>query len=218
MTTCRTLIRRAMLEIKALSSGEQPSADEMSDGLEVLQEVLDGLFGMGVGQSLSDQIVEIDTDLPANTRALVFATVPLTITLPEMPENGQRVQIKDMVGNLSTNTVSIPAVPSDIVLNTDSGDYVFVYIDSSASWVLVSQLTPDSELPIGDDEFFRLELALRLIPMFGGNLTPESAKAHMRATNRIRARFHVTVITPADDAVTFLSRQSYNTGFNSPNA
>jgi hypothetical protein len=171
-------------------------------GLEVLQEVLDGLFGMGVGQSLSDQIVEIDTDLPANTRALVFATVPLTITLPEMPENGQRVQIKDMVGNLSTNTVSIPAVPSDIVLNTDSGDYVFVYIDSSASWVLVSQLTPDSELPIGDDEFFRLELALRLIPMFGGNLTPESAKAHMRATNRIRARFHVTVITPADDAVT----------------
>jgi hypothetical protein len=54
--------------------------------------------------------------------------------------------------------------------------------------------------------------------MFGGNLTPESAKAHMRATNRIRARFHVTVITPADDAVTFLSRQSYNTGFNSPNA
>jgi hypothetical protein len=218
MTTCRDIIRRAMLEIKALASGEQPTADELSDGLEVLQEVIDGLFGMGVGTELTDLIVETDADLAPDTRALVFATAPITLSLPDMPSNGNRIQIKDMAGNLGTYPVTLPAVPVDTVLNTDNGDWVFVYVDSAASWVLVSPVGADSDLPLGDDEFFRLELALRLIPMYGGSLTPESAKAHMRASNRIHARFRSRAVIPADDAVTFLSRQSYNTGFNGPNA
>jgi PHD/YefM family antitoxin component YafN of YafNO toxin-antitoxin module len=47
-------------------------------------------------------------------------------------------------------------------------------------------------LPLSDDEFFRLELAETIAPMFGGALTPESQNRLTRARARIRARFEVS--------------------------
>jgi hypothetical protein len=43
--TCRDLVRQAMQEIRAIGSGETPTADEADDGLARLQGIVDGLFG-----------------------------------------------------------------------------------------------------------------------------------------------------------------------------
>jgi hypothetical protein len=213
MATCRDLIRAAMLEIRALASGEQPTADELSDGMARLQSIVDGLFGFPIGGPLADVVVEQDTTLEPDARALVFASTPITLTPCDMPTNGTRMQIKDMLGNFATYPVTIPSLPTDIVMNTNGQNDTYVYLEDIASWFGISNLTADSAIPLGDDEYFTLELAKRLAPMFGASLTAESAAALQRAWSRIRARFRSQHIIPCDDAVIYLSRQSYNTGF-----
>jgi hypothetical protein len=189
MTTCRDLIRASMLEIRAIASGEQPTADELSDGMARLKNIVDGVFGFPIGARLVDVIVEDDTTLEPDQRALVFADKPITITPCDMPRDGTRMQVKDMLGNFATYPVTIPSLPTDIVMNANGQSDTYVYLEDLTSWVAISSLTPDSQIPLGDDEYFVLELAKRLAPMFGATLTAESAVALQRAWARIRARF-----------------------------
>ena len=216
MTTCRNIIRSAMLEIKALASGEEPTADELSDGLERLQGIVNGLLGNGVGTSLADVDVAADSTLLPDTRAIVAQSAAITLTFPATPANGQRVQI---IGDFATHNATLDGngrtIPA-VTLSSDATNNTYIYIADTASWALISPLTADSDLPINDDEFFTLELGKRLVPMFGGQMTPEGAAALQRASNRIRARFRSQAVTPCDDAVQFLSRQSYCTGYLGP--
>jgi hypothetical protein len=211
--TCLDIITEALREIRVVGVSRQPKASEAELGLHRLQAILTGLFGFGVGKSLTDQVVESDTDLNPDTRALVYASTPITFTFPEMPSDGQRIQIQDLRGNFASYPVTIEATPANIILNTSGAIYTFVYVTDTATWVAVSPITLSGQLALGDDEFFTLELANRLAPVFGAQLSPESASALQRAGNRIRARFSYPVVTPCDDAVLFLGRQSYTTGF-----
>src|SRR4051812_19149468 len=138
--TCRDLIRQAMQEIRAIGSGETPTADEADDGLARLQGILDGLFGNGVGYPLADVETDEGLEMDADTRYLVFASAPLTFSLPESPKNGDRLQVQDVLGAFGTYPVTLSATPSDIVLNAP-GIYTCVYIADTATWVGVSPLT-----------------------------------------------------------------------------
>jgi hypothetical protein len=208
MATARDIITDAMKEIRALSSGETPTSNEADDGLTALQRIMDGLFGFGLGVALSDLDVDADSDIDPNIRAIV--TAPVTLTFPDSPLNGDRIQIKNIGG------VSITIAPGNRSVegsNPTTDDASFVYVAETATWALVSPLTLDTAMPFGDDEFFVLETAKRLAPMFGASLSQESGLALMRATNRFKARFSPTVAIPADDGVRFLSTQSYRNGF-----
>lgn len=211
MTTCRDIITHAMRELGVIGVGKQPKAAEAEEAMFRLQAIVSGLIGNGVGTPLADQIIETDTDLSADTRNLIYATARMTVSLPDMPANGARVQIKDMLGNLSTYPLTIEAIPSDLVLSTNNGDWTLIYIGST--WNLVTPLSIDLSIPFDDDEFFTLELAKRLAPVFGVPFPPTSEPALLRAANRIRAKFRSQAVVPCDDAVRFLSLQSYNTGF-----
>ena len=191
MATCRDLITRAMREIRAIGSGEDPTADELTDGLTTLQSLVDGLYGNSVGYTLTDVEIDGDTDLEADTRYLVFAESEISVTLPESPKNGARLQIHDVLGTFSTYPFTIEATPSDIVLGTP-GVYTFIYLADTATWTRVSPLTADSLIPLGEDEVFSLELAQALAPMFGASLTVESQNRLMRARARLRARLEVS--------------------------
>lgn len=186
MTTCRDHITRAMREIRALSSGQTPTADELGDGLVLLQGLVDGLFGDSVGYPLTDEIVDADSDIVADTRCLVFTSSP-SLSFPEDPVNGQRVAIKDMIG--TAYPITIAATPDDVTVSTDS---TFIYDGNSATWLLVSPLGADSELPISEDEFFRLELAAAFAPQFNAALSAESVERLKRARARTRARYEVS--------------------------
>lgn len=198
MATCRDLITSAMREIRAIGSGEDPTADELTDGLSTLQAMVDGLYGNSVGYPFTDVEIEDSEELEADTRYLVFASAEIIVSLPESPVNGQRLQIQDVLGTFATYPVTIEATPSDIVLGT-SATYTFIYIAETASWTLVSPLTADSSIPLGEDEFLRLELAQALAPMFGAALTAESQNRLQRARARVRARFEVSRDEPPSD-------------------
>jgi hypothetical protein len=174
-----------MLEIRASGS---PPAEEADDGLARLQGIVNGLFGNTVLEDVeTDEGLEMDTD----TRYLVFASAPLLFSMPESPKNGARLVVQDMLGAFATYPLTIEATPANIVLDAP-GTYGLVYIADSATWAGISPLTLDSVLPLNDDEFFWLELAEAIAPMFGAALTPESQNRLTRARARIRARFEVS--------------------------
>jgi hypothetical protein len=103
-----------MQEIRAIGSGEMPTADEADDGLARLQGIVDGLFGNTVLEDVeTDEGLEMETD----TRYLVFASGPLMFSLPESPKNGARIQVQDMLGAFGTYPLTIEASPANIVLD-----------------------------------------------------------------------------------------------------
>lgn len=212
MTTCRTIIRHAMIELGVLEGEGNPSATEASDGLFRLQAIIDGLFGCGVGTALVDLEVTGATAILTDQRALVSATGSFTITMPDTPDNGSRIQVVDILGNLATYPLTLDGngrkVEGSATKAITAGG-TWIYTADTANWQKVSPLALDDALLLGDDEFFTLETAKRLAPMYGAQMSRESVVALQRAANRIRARFASRGVVPADDAVRLLSRQSY---------
>jgi hypothetical protein len=216
-STCLDIITSAMRELGVLGIGKTPKAAEASEGLTRLQAILDGMFGAGIGSPLTDYELDQDTTLENDTRALVYASSAITLTFPEQPFNGARMQVKDMLGTFATYNVTLAGSNRYIenaltqTLSTNATDTTWLYNAEVANWAKVSSLILTDNLLIGDDEFFTLELAKRMANIFGAQFRSEDAL--LRAANRIRARYRSLVIVPCDDAVRFLSRQSYGTGF-----
>ena len=99
MTTCRDIITRAMQESGIVALGETPTAAESSAGLTRLNAVIASAFGNSVGEGLSDLTLASSDEIDPNVRCVVTGrTAAITITLPEAPRNGARVQIIDADG------------------------------------------------------------------------------------------------------------------------
>jgi len=215
--TCLDIITDAMRELGVLGIGKDPKASEADYGLTRLQRIVDGMFGNGVGLSLAEVEIDGTADLAADTRNLCSLTTAATLTLPDSPKSGARIQVKDMLGNFASHNVTLDGNGRLIegtatkALNTNSTDTTWVYVGDSANWVKVQTLALTDPLALGDDDFFTLALAKRMAPAFGAKFTSEDAL--LRAANRIRARFPSKAIVPADDAVLFLGRQSFGCSF-----
>lgn len=217
MATCLDIVTYAMRELGVLSIGREPRAAEADEGMVRLQAIIDSMWGAGIGAPLLDQELDANFELIADTRALVYAASAITLTFPERPFNGARIQVKDMLGTFATDNVTLDGNNRYIelsltkTLSTNGTDTTWVYEAETANWAKVSPLALADTLPFTDNEFFTLALAKRLAPVFGAQFASEDAL--LRSANRIRAKFASEVIIPADDAVRFLSRQSYGCGF-----
>jgi hypothetical protein len=220
MATCLDIISAAMRELAVLGMGKEPKAAEAEHGMTRLQALIDGMWGAGIGSPLTDQEIAGDADLTADTRALVYASSPLALTFPELPFNGARIQVKDMLSSFATNNVTLDANNRQIelstsqTLSTDGADTIWVYIAEAANWAKVSPLDLSDLLPFNDDEFFTLALAKRLATTFGARFQSEDAL--LRSANRFRAKYASQVVVPADDGVRFMSRQSWSHGLIGP--
>lgn len=215
-TTCLDTITHAMRSIGVLAIGRELKAAEAVEGLFRLQAIIDGLFGNGVGLKLTDTDVTGDVDVATDSRNLVAATNAITLTFPQSPANGARVQIKDMAGNFATYPVTIDGNGRHVegsataTISMNGTDTTWVYIADDANWAKVAPLALTDTMPIADDEFFTLNLAKRMAPTYGAQFVDDVGL--LRAANRIRARFSSSVVIPCDDAVRYLSTQSYRNG------
>jgi hypothetical protein len=221
VATCLDIITDAMRERGVLGLGKDPKAAEAEHGLKRLQAIFDGLMGNGIGASLSDLAVTASGTLVADTKALVSATAALTLTFPATPSNGQRIQVIDLLGNFGSCNVTLAGngsrieTAASVSLFTNSINRTWIYIDGN--WTRIEALSLSDTIILDDDEFFTLELAKRLSG-FGAPMAAESVDALRLAKNRIRARYSYPVVTPADDAVRFLSRQAYRSALDQPPA
>lgn len=218
MTTCRDIITRSMQESGIVALGETPAAAESSAGLTRLNAIIASAFGNSVGEGLSDLTLAVSDEIDGNTRCVVTGrTAAITITLPEAPQNGARVQIIDADGTFDTYSVTVArngrkleGAYANLTLSTEGLNRTWLYRGDLADWVRVSELGLNDDLPfpLEHEDAFVIELAIRMNPVFGASLSPESLAAHQTAMRRLRAAYRQTRIVSAEAAVLNLSTQA----------
>lgn len=215
MTLARAIIKGALRESNLLSLGFDPNANQNTEGLEKLQQIIAGVFGFKAGLQLrewpvgTDGVDDVTTSWtrsdweipPPNVRLMVSSTEAETIVLPSFPDNGARVGIVDLTGTMAAHPVTldpngkmIEGAATALAVNVNGANIEWMYRADLGNWVRLTLLGLDDSLPfpIQFDPYFETTLAMRLNPRYGRSITQETAAAladslaQMRATYRQR--------------------------------
>lgn len=176
--TLRDLIRLALLDIGVINGARAPTAAEAADALAVFNEWVQGRFGFGAGDQLTDVVVTTSPyTANENERILWTGTGTLTVNLPATysegsitrpPRGGARVMVT--AGGVTTQ---------------------HVYISSRGQWVQLGNFTLDSVDPLGPDvnHWLRVILSDRLTAMFNVPKPDDLPRRVDEAERAIAARF-----------------------------
>ncbi len=162
MPTCRDIITAAFRKTKVYGSGETPTAADMADALDELQNLYEQWGSNGMFGRLSDVYTNGDYEAGPNERVTVtdsgVVTIPVTVD-----DQGEDYPPYD--------TAFVEVI--DTVAGTVSRS-----IYELGAWVSVSDLTLDSEAPLASKGRSGLAacLALSLADEFGGEVGPGTAR------------------------------------------
>jgi hypothetical protein len=223
MATARETIQKALRKIGVAVLLQAPSATQLAMGLTELNQLISQYAGFGV--SLPPVLVKqsvtltISDDEPS---ARLAAAGGITITLPEQPVDGARVQVID-VGlafagapvTLSPNGWLIEGATANLTLNTAGLNRAWMFRPDLAAWVRAAPLLIDDVLPFPEefDAGMALLLAQRLAGEYGRELSPEDRGMAMAAHTRLRARYAAPPKLSFSDEVARLGDASRNRGW-----
>lgn len=157
MPTCRDVITRAFRKTKVYGTGEEPSSEDMTDGLDELQSFYEQCAANGMFGQLHDVLTSLDYEAAAGER--VTATDGAVITRPtELPDDETKppyelsfIEVVDTVAQTVTR-----------------------YLYENGAWVDINSLALDDEAPLsgrGRDGLAAC-LALPLAEEYGGEIGP----------------------------------------------
>lgn len=206
MALASDIIRRAFRESNLIPIGQAPNANQMSEGIELLNSLILSTVGNEVSDGFDEIIIGGDFDqsellinyLPVNTR-IVFSTLdgPIALGLNPYPKDGHRIAIVDTDGNISTNTVTLEGNgrtiegASSVTVDTDLMNRQWMYRADSGNWVRISELVSADPMPFPTefDDYFSTMLAMRLNPRFSQQIPQEVMQALTRQRSQLRARY-----------------------------
>ena len=197
MSTLRTLVTDALLELGAVAISDPVPGEMANLGLNRFTALLSSLFGLGIGIKLRDLDLStwpVACEVEPNTRLLAASiTTPMTFLAPSSPCDGARLQLIDPNGKI---TLSGRFSGS----STATGSGFWMYRADQGVWARAAALTLDSDLPFSDDcyQAFVSLLAMRLAPPLGIPLSPEAQLAVAEGKALLKARFRQTQSVPAD--------------------
>jgi hypothetical protein len=130
--SCRDIITRALRKARVYAAGEEPSAEDMEDGLDELQNLYEQWGANGMFGRLADVYTNADYEAAPNERVTVtdsaVVTIPVTID-----DDGTDYPPFDMA--------------FVEVIDTVAGS-VSRWIYSGGAWVSISDLSLDDEAPL----------------------------------------------------------------------
>lgn len=126
MTTCRDVVTRALHMAGVVPRGEDPDADELRDGLTVLQSLYDGWLIGGMFGRLKD--VYETSDYEASEGERVYMTTG-TLTLPTLIDDDRK--------------------PRDLVaIEVFEDDVRRAYVWDRTAWVQINDLEEADDAPL----------------------------------------------------------------------
>lgn len=235
MSTTLEIITGAHRESNLIAIGVTPKTDQQTEGLSLLQELVSSVLGFEVGEQLNDWpigTVNFDPIESAawseqrwtrpfvNSRLYVNVQSPQTIYFPVNPDNGARMAVVDVLGNLATYPMTLDGNgkhiegAATVTINTNSANKEWMFRADLQNWVLVTPLANPGDMPFPQqhDGYFTTRLAMRLNPRYARKMDPQTLDTLQRAEQRIQAEYRQRIITPADLGVQVLSVQAYNAG------
>lgn len=155
--TCRDIITRALRKGKVYAAGEDPSADDMSDGMEELQSLYEQWGSGGIFGKLTDVLTTGDYEA----------------------EPFQRIQISGGTVTLPTEQAFDDEVPPYAlsyveVIDTDEST-VTRYLYENGAWIEIGALELSDDAPLADRGRGGLAacLAVQYCNEFGGDVPPD---------------------------------------------
>lgn len=134
MPTCQDIITRALRKARVYAAGETPSADDMQDGLDELQNLYEQWGANGMFGRLTDVLTADDYEAGPNERITVTDSATITI-----PTEIDRDDSDEDASPYDTAFVEIIDVGSATVTR---------YLYESGAWVEISDLGLDDEAPL----------------------------------------------------------------------
>jgi hypothetical protein len=130
--TCRDIITRSLRKARIYAAGEEPSADDMADGLDELQNLYEQWGANGMFGRLADVYTNSDYEAAPNERVTVTSSAVVTIPVT-VSDDGSDYPPYDMA--------------FVEVIDTVAGT-VSRYLYSGGAWVSISDLSLDDEAPL----------------------------------------------------------------------
>lgn len=219
MTTARDIVKKAHREAGIIQQGEDPSAEALFEGLELLNGIVLSLVGNEAGTELTDtpygrganiqrdnentinSTTYIDTYFsPDNINLILNLNSAKTVYFNPTPEDGARMGIVDAADNLATYNLIIHGNGRTIedavsvTLNTNGLNREWFYRADLGNWVRLTELEAGdpSPFPRKYDDLLSTMLAIRLNPRYGAVLDGQTISAMSRMRTQFRAQYRQT--------------------------
>jgi hypothetical protein len=238
MTTASSIITDAYREGNLIPMGIPPTFNQQNEALNRLNNIILSTVGYEAGDGIDDlniggpydQSSLVSVFIPDNARLILNLTSSQTFKLDPEPFEGQRLSLVDVGGNLSSFNVILDGNgrkiegASSVTLTTDNDTRQWMYRADIGSWVKISTIAYDDDMPFPAefDDYFITTLALRLSPRYGLTLAGETISAMKRARSLLRGRYHAWREVASDldtrgfatdnGASTNLNSSEFNTG------
>jgi hypothetical protein len=225
LTLASTIITDAYRESNLIPLGGTPSANQISEGLSRLNNILASSVGNEIGNELRDvnvggpydESVLFDFWVPNNARLVLNLSGGTTLYLDPSPDDGQRLAVADVLGTLPTYNLTLNGngrqieLASSIVLNDDFLTKEWMYRADTGNWTVITPVVAADDMPFPSDfdDYFTMMLALRLDPMHGQNFSSEQIEVLHRGRRNIRSRYRNRKSTYPD----YVGRLSGNRSF-----
>lgn len=185
MTTCLDIINRALRHQGVLSAGQVASGDDAADGLEHLQDVIDGLPLLRNGG---------------------LKEVVLSSAAPYAAADGDRVHTRGLAASIVLPTGPLEDLARvQVIGGAQAG--LHVYSASTGVWAQADDLGLTDDSPFGpeDDAGLAALTALSMVDEYGGQVSDSIVGRAAAAIASFRARFYRETNVPAPDAVLVMS-------------
>lgn len=235
MTLVTDIITDAYREFNQIAAGKSPSATQVTEGLRLLQAVVNAVLGTDAGETLSDwplgdygrqasdkqarTTIEI-ANPPINSRLVNTAEAAITVYFPPAPSDGSRVAISDPFSRLVAFPVTIDGNGRLIedaatkILNTNGLSRTWFYRADLGTWVRVTDIAAgvadQMPFPADFDMMFIILLTVRLSPRYGRDLSDASAMMLKQQRRQFVARYIQSADLHINDDLARSSLQSFD--------
>lgn len=141
--TVRETLKRAMRLHGALATGDDPSADELTDALLTMNTLKRSMFGTIIGPRLASVGLIGTTGQAESGGKYAIPAAAFTLTAPLNPKSGARFGVADANLNFGTNACTInrngrliEGAASNLSLSTNGDNRTWFFDGHTGNWIL----------------------------------------------------------------------------------
>jgi hypothetical protein len=238
VTVISSILTQAYRESNILSLRKAATTEQTAEALTLLLQLFSAVYGDEAGEGLLDwPLGNYGRENPAdycaldftrrrldhpqiNRRLIVVNEEARTVYLTPRPQDGSRMALADPFGRLSTVPITLDANGRTIeggltlLLDTDGLFAEWFYRADLGSWMRLTNLTADDDMPFPADfdTFFIITLAMRLNPRYGRTLDAQSIAILKSERKKFVNRYLQSLPLDILDDISwpFLSTQGYD--------
>lgn len=213
MSTLSSIVNRAFRESQILDINRQPSTEQANEALTLLTGIISRrirpavqTLWLGNTSSIKEQqgvtlknftrFVD-DKAIPQDSYVNLVVERSYSVLLPPSPGDGARLTFIDVGNNLASFPLTLVGNGNLVAgnptaeLGTNGQVYSIMFRRDIAQWIVVTPLVGTSQMPFPEefDDLFSIELAIRINPRYGKEISGVTAEIYQDIRSRFMSRY-----------------------------